>query len=132
MTDSTRAHEPADPSVQTILIVDDDEGIGEFLVTALTMEANYRALLMPNAALALEAVKTLIPNLFILDYQLPGINGLALADLLHAIDTLKYIPVLLMSANPPKQELEQRSMTFLEKPFELDAFLQAVEHSLAG
>lgn len=131
MVDSTESSETSDPHVKTILIVDDDDGIGEFLVTALTMEANYRALLMPNAAQALETVKTLIPNLFILDYQLPGINGLALADQLRVIDVLKHTPILLMSANPPQQgELERRSLAFIEKPFELDALLQEVEHLL--
>jgi len=127
MADTDRDSEHPEPKLKTILVVEDDEGVGEFLVTALTMEANYRALLATDGVQALEMVKTLIPDLFVLDYQLPGIDGLELADRLQTIDALKHVPVLLMSANLSKREVDKHHAAFLEKPFELDELLRAVE-----
>lgn len=132
MADTDPDSAPSESHVHTILVVDDDESVGDFVVTALAMEAStYRALLVPDAAQALETVKTVIPNLVVLDYHLPGINGLELADRLRALDVLKSVPILLMSANPPKQELEKRQIAFLEKPFELEHLVQAIRKLLA-
>jgi CheY-like chemotaxis protein len=77
-------------------------------------------------------VKKLVPDLFLLDYQLPDINGLELADRLQATEALKHIPILLMSANLPKQEAEKRQIAFLEKPFGMDELLQTIEKLLVS
>jgi len=126
MANTDRSSEHAEDKVKTILVVDDDPGVGEFLVDALKMEELYRPLLATDGIEALELVKTLVPSLFVLDYQLPGMNGLELAERLHASEELKQIPVLLMSANIPKRELEQRQITSIDKPFELDELLDVI------
>ena len=132
MTDTDPDSAPSESHVHTILVVEDDEAIGDFIVTGLILEApSYRALLVSDAAQALEMVGTIIPDLVVLDYHLPGINGLELADRLRAIDVLKPLPILLMSANPPKQELKKRQIAFIEKPFELANLFQAIEKLLA-
>ena len=119
------------PKLKTILVVGDDEGIGAFLVTTLMMETNYRALLATTSVQALEIVKTVMPDLFLLDYQLPGMDGLELADCLQALETFKHLPILLMSANLPKRAREMQHISFIEKPFDLDELLQRVA-SLLG
>jgi len=129
MADINRSSEHPEHQSKTILIVDDDDGIAEFLVTVLVME-DYRALRARDGLQAQEMVKTLVPDLFLLDYQLPGINGLDLADHLHAIEALKQIPVLLMSANLPKHKREKRSIAFIQKPFEVETLLQTIKQLL--
>ena len=58
------------------------------------------------------------PDLFVLDYQLSVMTGLELADRLQTIEALKSIPVLLMSANLPKREVNKHHIAFINKPFE--------------
>ncbi len=116
----------------TVLVVEDDEAIGEFIVAALTQAASYHAIHVTNAAQAVEVATFSNPCLFLLDYRLPGITGLELADRLHSMKGLETIPTLMISANlPPRQALQQRHIHFLAKPFELNDLLRTVEHLLA-
>jgi CheY-like chemotaxis protein len=132
MAHTDRSSENQEQRVKTILVVEDDAGVGPIFVEALNREApSYRALLATNELEALAMVKTVVPDLFMLDSHLPHMNGLELSDCLHATEALKRIPVLLMSANAPKQELETRQMSYLKKPFELAKLFHIIEILLA-
>ncbi|HET8844844.1 MAG TPA: response regulator [Ktedonobacteraceae bacterium] len=117
-------------SLRTVMIVEDDTHIGAFLVEAITQETPYHALLIASGTEALESVKNLKPSLLILDYHLPGINGLDLYDRIHEMPELTQVPAIMMSARLPQRELEQRTIIGIHKPFELDDFLQTVKDLL--
>ena len=116
----------------TILVIEDDDSIGAFLVEALAQETPYKALLVTDGFQALQIVDKVQPCLFITDYRLPLMNGLELYDLLKAKQTLKDTPAILMSAQLPEQEVQKRNMVCLNKPFELDDLLNTVERLLAA
>ncbi|GAC1349563.1 MAG: hypothetical protein NVS4B7_05980 [Ktedonobacteraceae bacterium] len=118
-------------TVQTILVVEDDEGIGDFIVQAIIQETPYQALHVTSGKQALEKVKSLKPNLFLLDYMLPDMNGIELYDQLHALDRFEHVPALLWSARPPFKEARKRKLTCLSKPVELDELLQCIQELLA-
>ena len=90
--------------IQVILVVEDEETISDFIVRFLEQETPYKALSVPNAIQALELVDAIKPDLFMLDYQLPGINGLELFDRLHAMQGLEAVPALMFSANALPQK----------------------------
>ncbi|MFL5693100.1 MAG: response regulator [Ktedonobacteraceae bacterium] len=113
--------------VKTILVVEDDEAVGEFVVNALLMETPYQALLATNGKQAIEIAHSLKPNLFLFDYRLPDMNGLEIYDHLHELKEYKDVPAILISANMPKQGMKERSIIALKKPFELDELLQTIE-----
>jgi DNA-binding response OmpR family regulator len=117
-------------AVKTILIVEDDEYIGEVLVQAIIQETSYFAILVADGQAALHAVMEIKPSLFILDYQLPRMNGIELYDHLHAIPELKLTPAMMISARLPQQELEKRDILGMNKPLDLDEFLQAIDQLL--
>lgn len=117
-------------SLHTVMIVEDDVHIGAFLVEAITGETPYHALLVANGMEALETVKHLKPSLMILDYHLPGIDGLELYDRVHSIPEMQQIPAIMMSARLPQRELERRDIVGINKPFDLDDFLQQVKNML--
>jgi len=119
-----------DASVKTVLVVEDDTGIGTFLVQAILQETHHQALLVSDGFQAMKTVTNIKPSLFILDYQLPRMNGLELYDNLHAIKGLEHIPALIISARLPKHEIEKRKLASLSKPLELDDFLQTIEKLL--
>ena len=117
---------------RVILIVEDEETISDFIVRFLEEETPYRALSVLNAMQAIELVDVIKPDLFILDYQMPGINGLELFDRLHATKGLEAVPALIFSANKiPLKALQERHIPFLMKPFDLDDLLKMVEKLLA-
>jgi DNA-binding response OmpR family regulator len=119
-----------DSSVKTVLVVEDDTGIGNFLVQAILQETPYQAMLVADGFQALKAVTNIRPSLFILDYQLPRMNGIELYDQLHATRGLEHIPAMVISARLPRQEIEKRKIIAMSKPLELDDFLNTIEKLL--
>jgi DNA-binding response OmpR family regulator len=117
-------------SEKLILVVEDDEAIGTLLVQLLAQEACYQALLAVDGFEALNVVREVKPDLFILDYQLPAMNGIQLYDSLHAISRLENVPAILLSARLPQYEVEKRSLIGLGKPFDLDELLEMVNKAL--
>lgn len=115
---------------KTILVVEDDREIGEVIIEVLLEETSYHPYLVINAHDALHVVKDIKPDLLLLDYQLPSMTGLQLFDEINAIEKLKGIPTIMMSANLPWSELEKRSIIGLEKPFDLDDFVELVKKIL--
>ena len=131
MTDnqaSTSEEEP--PTTKTILIVEDDPDIGEFLVHAIMQETSFHPLLASDGFQALKLVREIKPDLLLLDYQLPSMNGLELYDRLHTSKKAADIPSIMMSANLPLREARQRKIMCLKKPVELDELLQTIEQFL--
>jgi DNA-binding NtrC family response regulator len=119
------------PLVRTILIVEDDVDVGEFLVQAIQQETPYQPILAHDGVQALRHVQSLKPDLFLFDYLLPEINGVELYNKMHQIEELKDIPVLFMTANFPFQKMKNRDFSFIKKPFELDELIQKLENLLS-
>ncbi len=112
---------------KTILIVEDDQDIGEIILEVILGETNHYAYVVTDAYIALEMAHKMPPDLFLLDYQLPDMTGLQLLDRLHACEKLKNIPTIIMSANLPWEELVKRNIIGLAKPFDLDVFLRLIQ-----
>ncbi len=121
-----------DKNKRIILVIEDDDSIGTFLVEALSQETPYKAVLVTDGLQALQLVDTVKPCLVITDYRLPNMNGLELYDLLKSMSPLKDTPAIIMSAHLPIQEVRKRNLVGLNKPFELDDLLNTVERLLAA
>lgn len=127
MTEHNEASEEDHQKVKTILVVEDDTDLGDFFVQALKDETPHQAILVTDGFQALKIVRSIKPDLFVLDYQLPSMDGIELYDLLHATEGLEDVPALFMSANVPTGELEKRRVYYIKKPFELDDMLKTIE-----
>ena len=121
-----------DPQTEkTVVIVEDDEDIGLVLVQCIVHETPFRALLVTNASDALQAMRTTQPSLFLLDYRLPGMNGIELYDHLQDLEGGKDIPVVMISASLPHREIAQRHLVGMNKPVDLYDLLQTIENLIA-
>jgi CheY-like chemotaxis protein len=96
-------------------------------------ETPYSPLAFADPSEALRLATCLKVDLFLIDYQLAGMNDLQLYDRLQGMEGLHTVPTLLLSASLEKheQELRERNLLGLKKPFELDELLQAIEKMLA-
>ncbi|TMD41231.1 MAG: response regulator [Chloroflexi bacterium] len=117
-------------SVKTILVVEDDENIGELIVEAFIQETPYQAMLATDGKQALKIVQNVKPNVLLVDNNLPDMKGIELYDRIQVEKELENVPVLLMSANVPVQEVKKRNLFCLNKPFELNDLLQTIENLL--
>lgn len=118
---------------KTILIVDDDRDIGEMLQSAILQQTNYRVVWIAESDLVLMAAPHLRPSLILLDYMLPTMDGLALYDRLQGIENMRGVPVVLISARAtlPFEELRERGIYLLKKPFELTDLLDILANLLS-
>ena len=117
-------------TVKMILIVEDDAHIGEFLERALSQETPYKPLVVSDDFEALKVTHEVKPNLFVLDYHIPGMDGIELYDQLHAVKAFQDTPAIIISARLPKRKLEKRSLVGLHKPLELNELLKAIQELL--
>ena len=121
----------AQSATKTILVVEDDSYISSFLVEAIEQETPHRAIVASDDRAALELVRHFIPDLLLLDYRLPGMNGIELYDRLKEVAP---IPAILMTASRqlPQEQIQQRQLITFRKPFELDVFLATIETLLTS
>ena len=110
---------------KTILIVDDDHDIGEMLRTVIMQQTEYRVVWIAESDLALEAASHMRPSLILLDYMMPTMDGLELYDYLQNKPNMQDVPVVLISARAtlPFEQIRERGMYMLRKPFELSELL---------
>ena len=123
-------HNLTETQIPTILVVEDDESTGEVLTLAILQETPYHPLLARSGHEALQVLQKHSMSLLILDYRLPDTTGIELYDRIHTINTSKVIPTILMSATHPSEEITSRNILLIEKPFELDMLLEAIQSLL--
>ena len=115
----------------TILIVEDDTDIGEFLQQLIEEETPYHSKVIGDGLSALEQAQGIRPCLLLLDYRLPGINGLELYDRLQQKEDMRTIPAIMMSATLPVEELKKRGIYQLRKPMDIGNVIRMITHALA-
>jgi len=118
----------AQQTQKTVLIVEDDAGIGYVLVQFIGQETSYHALLATTGREALQAVSATRPGLLLLDYRLPGMNGIELYDQLQRTEGGAAIPAIMISATLPSHEIRQRDIVGMKKPFDIDTLLLTIEN----
>ncbi len=113
-------------SMKSILIVEDHTPIADVICQAISLETMYQTLVVADGFQALTMVEEIRPDLFLLNYNLPKMTGIELYDHLHVIERLEHVPAIMMSANPPIQELEQRKIITIKKPFGLSNVIDII------
>lgn len=131
MSESQHSGQSSHIQKQTILIVEDDDAIGQVIALTLLHETPYQPVIAYSGHEALRVVQEITPILFILDYQLPSMTGIQLYDQLQRNKGLQTVPSIMMSANLPMAELEKRHILGITKPFEIDELLKAIAQLLA-
>ena len=114
--------------MKTILVVDDEEAVVEF-VSSLLEDADYRVLRAYDGRSAFELARAEHPDLIVTDIMMPIVNGLELCRLLRATPETRGIPLIFMTAGrSPNQHCPGARV--LRKPFDLNALEEAVSCAL--
>ncbi len=119
--------------IETILVVEDDSGIGEMVKEIISSETDYLTLLVTTSLEALHLVKHIKPTLFLLDYHLATMTGIELYDILHTTKGLENIPAIVLTAQVSEKsmnDIKQHRLVTIQKPFDVDDFLQVIENVL--
>ncbi len=101
----------------TILIADDDRKITDMLRRTLTYEG-YHVVTAADGREALEQAKAHRPDLVVLDWMMPALDGLAVARRLREVDQT---PILMLTARDAVEDraegLDTGADDYLVKPF---------------
>jgi DNA-binding response OmpR family regulator len=116
---------------QTILLVEDNAHILK-VNRAMLERAGYRALTATDLAQARAAVKTLTPDLLVLDIMLPDGDGIEFCRELRAPGSgLQALPVLFLSAKNQNEDivdgLRAGGDDYLPKPYDIRVLIARVE-----
>ncbi|MFO0727975.1 MAG: response regulator transcription factor [Myxococcota bacterium] len=107
-----------------ILIVEDNRKLSRFLVRAFQEEGDAVDL-VEDGATALEQAQALRYDLMVLDWMLPGMDGLAVCRALRAAGNS--VPILMLTARAEVPErimgLDAGADDYLPKPFDLGELL---------
>ena len=120
---------PESQPVLTVLVIDDQENIIEFIKLGL----KYEGFLVESAAdgpLGLAAAQRLNPELIILDVMLPGMDGLEVCRNLRLNPTTKDIPILMLTAKDDVRDriagLDNGADDYLTKPFSFEELVARI------
>src|SRR6202171_1011862 len=86
---------------KTILIIDDEFGILEVLESILS-DAGFKVISAINGQDALTRLQETIPDLVIVDFMMPLLDGAGVIKAMRADDKFSAVPVILASALPEK------------------------------
>jgi CheY-like chemotaxis protein len=119
-----------------IVVVDDDAPMLEFFTILLSEVEDYEVITCPSGKVAMDCVRTALPQVIILDAHLETVNtGWDVLDQLKADPLLAPIPVIVCTADP--NDLQQHTALLqssgsmgLPKPFEVDDLLGMLQKAL--
>ncbi len=119
-----------------VLIVDDTDIVRRALELALK-KMGHEAESTSDALLALELARSRPPDLALLDFRMPGMDGATLYGEMRAALGDRCPKVLFVSATPP-EEVRARvgpdawPVGYVKKPFHLDDLSRVVKEALAA
>jgi DNA-binding NtrC family response regulator len=116
------------------LIVDDEVRVAFFLTEGLKgLGEEYEVLTTGSAELALEQVHRQPFDLAVIDYRLPGINGLDLIRRLQEICPGTQTILITAYSSPELEDEAVRLHTYryLAKPFRIEDLMCSVQNALA-
>ncbi len=120
------------PPNKKILLIENDEQLNEMLTELLALEGCVVRSEADTSDI-LKLTDIFKPDLVILDYLLPGINGGELCSQIKRCPYTKHIPVILYSAyDKVIQSLGNYGCdAFIPKPFDIDYFLNEIKKLIA-
>lgn len=116
-------------SSDTIVLVEDDEGIREILSAMLELHG-FSVVTAADGIEGLATVRNKMPSLIITDVKMPGMTGFELLAILREDAVLRGIPVIVISAKDDRATtrhcMELGAADFITKPFSEDEVIRSI------
>ncbi len=115
---------------QTILLIEDNEQ-NRYLATFLLEKNGYEVFSAPDGPQGIEQAEKILPHVILLDIQLPGMDGYAVARALRNHPTLRHIPIVAVTSYAMEGDREKTIAAgcngYIEKPIDPDTFVSEIE-----
>ncbi|HEX8352022.1 MAG TPA: response regulator [Pyrinomonadaceae bacterium] len=119
----------------TVLVAEDDEDIRLMMKTLLGMKG-YRVLEARDGQETLDVARERRPDVILMDLQLPRLNGFAVTRFLRQTDSLRGVPIIIVSAHDPAKHrnlaLAAGCNAYVQKPIDFDNLDELILNFLRG
>ncbi|MCB4790824.1 MAG: response regulator [Elusimicrobia bacterium] len=117
-----------------VLVVDDEPEMLEFIKTGLDL-LGYEVLVTSSALEAIALTHKIKPDIVILDFIMPSIDGYSIFRGLSASRITKDIPVIFITGNITKPQIMEKISSLnasdcLLKPFEIKTLSNSIKNAL--
>lgn len=118
----------------SILVIDDDTSIGILTKSRLMRENQYDVIMADNGLDGINMIFNKNPDLIILDWIMPGMNGLEVLNEIKGNPSTTHIPVLMLTGKNLVGEIEDAfnagADDYLTKPLDLAKLSKKVNEIL--
>lgn len=114
----------------TIFLIEDQLVLGMIMKRIITEHTPYQVIHLSEGTHILQMLQEHRPQLLVLDYDLPGLNGIEIYDLVHSTPEWAELPAIMVSASLPEQAIRLRNIPGLRKPCSQSDLLQAIKQAL--
>lgn len=122
-----------DTTSYTLLIVDDNSDLTDFLKKALG-EYFKRIIIAADGAEALQLIRSHTPDIIVSDVMMPRMNGYELCKNIKEDITISHIPIILLTAKNDKHSemsgYKNGADAYLIKPFEIEILMELIRNRL--
>jgi PAS domain S-box-containing protein len=131
---------PAEPVVAppqaTVLYIEDNQANVRLVQRILALREGVGAMVAMQASLGLDLARTHVPDLILLDLNLPDMSGTEALRRLRADPVTADIPVVVISADATAGQISrlraEGAVDYLAKPFDIERLLELVDEHAIG
>ncbi len=118
-----------------VLVVDDDPEIVELIVDVLERDGRFEVKTASSGYDAGVITQEFRPDLMILDYMLPDVNGNIVCKTIRQNDVFEHMKIVIVSGVINQNEIDELLTTgadaFMKKPFSIDELVSKMTELLA-
>jgi CheY-like chemotaxis protein len=116
-----------------LVIEDNDQNL--YLVTFLLEKKGFAVVAARNGRDGIQMACEQMPELILLDIQLPMMNGYEVARQLRRVDALKAVPIVAVTsyamAGDREKVLEAGCTGYIEKPIDPETFIEDIKQFIS-
>jgi CheY-like chemotaxis protein len=119
---------------RTLLYVEDNPANLELVEQLIARRPDLRLLSAADGNLGVEFARAYLPEVILMDINLPGISGVEAMMILRADPATAHIPIIALSANAVPRDIEKALeagfFNYLTKPIKVGQFMDALDAAL--
>jgi CheY-like chemotaxis protein len=127
---------PSGSPIRTLLYVEDNPANLELVEQLIARRSDLRLLSAADGNLGIEFARAYLPELILMDINLPGLSGIDAMQILRLDPATAHIPIIALSANAVPRDVEKALdagfFNYLTKPIVVSQFMAALDAALAG
>jgi PAS domain S-box-containing protein len=127
-------HAPRKAGLHTLLYVEDNPANLKLVEQIIARQPDINLLTAANGNSGIEIARASLPDVILMDINLPGINGFEALEILRSDPVTAHIPVIALSANAMPLDIERGLKAgffrYIVKPIKINMFMEALDLAL--